>query len=101
MADSVNSSNNITVGGGAATLLWNGDIQGPVWGGDYLSNYVNKINAYGVVALARGAQTVLGAGEAYPGSFLTQNTVTPHFKASRPLFMQRPGGQWVQMGGDI
>ncbi len=101
LADSVNSSNNITVGGGAATLLWNGDIQGPVWGGDYLSNYVNKINTHGVVALARGAEVGIGQSPAPAGTFVSRAVVNPASSYARGLFMQRSTGQWVQMGGDI
>ncbi|HHH2003214.1 TPA: hypothetical protein ACPZF7_000890 [Yersinia enterocolitica] len=99
----VTATGNVTAGDGAAFLQADGNINGPAWGG-YLSTYIgnisNQTNAYGVVALARGASVVQSYTiEAPAGTYATvSGSSTMRYRA---LFFQRPTGGWVQMGGDI
>ncbi|EOF8224292.1 TPA: hypothetical protein ACPZRX_003680 [Yersinia enterocolitica] len=94
---------------GHATLAVDGNVHGTVWGGALSSYIANNINVYGVAALGRGAQVAMPSSlynmMSPAGTFLTGVTVNGNGQTTtvyyRGLFMQRPTGGWVQMGGDI
>lgn len=94
---------------GRATLAVDGNVHGTVWGGALSSYIANNINVYGVAALGRGAQVAMPSSlynmMSPAGTFLTGVTVNGNGQTTtvyyRGLFMQRPTGGWVQMGGDI
>ncbi|WP_261373152.1 hypothetical protein [Yersinia bercovieri] len=92
------------VAAGNAVMGGDGNISGTAWiDGNlhtHIANVSNNANNYGVVALARGASVVQSyTVEAPAGTYATNSgTSTMRYRA---LFFQRPGGAWVQMGGDI
>ena len=94
---------------GHATLAVDGNVHGTVWGGALSTYIANHTNVYGVAALGRGAQVAMGSPLNHmispAGTFLTGVTVNGNGQTQlvyyRGLFMQRPTGGWVQMGGDI
>ncbi|HHL2709865.1 TPA: phage tail protein [Yersinia enterocolitica] len=94
---------------GHATLAVDGNVHGTAWGGALSSHLTNRFNDYGVYALGRGAQVAMGSPlynmMSPAGTFLTGVTVNGNGQTQvvyyRGLFMQRPAGGWVQMGGDI
>ncbi|CNE88386.1 phage tail protein [Yersinia enterocolitica] len=94
---------------GHAALAVDGNVHGTAWGGALSSHLANRFNDYGVYALGRGAQVAMGSSlynmMSPAGTFLTGVTVNGNGQTQvvyyRGLFMQRPAGGWVQMGGDI
>lgn len=90
-----------TVTAGSAVLDGSGNITGSIWpGGNLRAHIAKQITTHGVVAIARGASVVQSYTiEAPAGTYVTVSGT--RIMRYRALFFQRPGGTWVQMGGDI
>lgn len=106
----VTAAGNVASGNGAAWMGADGNISGSAWAGGNIHTHIgNQINAYGVVALGRGAQVAMPSSSynmmSPAGTFVNGVTVNGNGQTTsvyyRGLFMQRPTGGWAQMGGDI